>query len=93
MRIEKVIIIAAVLAETIPCIAGPFDLPRFYPPPSINWQLQQFQADNTRRLMERTLREEGERSDRMLRQFQEGERREKQTLESLRQADVQSQQK
>jgi hypothetical protein len=93
MNIEKVIIITAVLAAAAPCIAGPLDPPRHYPPPNISNQLRRLQADNQRRQMEWTMREERERNERILSKFQQGERREKQTLEKPRQLDARPQQR
>lgn len=96
MKTAKGIIIAAMVAATIPCIAGPFDpprLPRVYPPPNLTRQLQQFRADNERRQMGQTLRQLRERDMRLLQQTQADERREKQTLESLRQSAARSEQK
>jgi hypothetical protein len=86
MRIKKVIIIAATLASAVPCIAGPFDLPRYYPPASINWQLQQFQADNGRRLMEEAMRQQRERDEHLLQESQQFERKDKEALKNLPQS-------
>jgi hypothetical protein len=83
MRNAKNIIVAALLASTWASVAGPVEPWHYGGAFIVNNQLQQIQAATQRREMDRMMRDELDRNQRLLQSFQRSEEAEKRLLQNI----------